>query len=552
MYSLASCLFLIYHTELLHSIVDSPRRNTILSDNSSPSTAPKHTSFAVNLGTSWIRYGLRIAVTFFLSPFLVGRIGLGVYGVWTILNSIQGYMQLSNLGLMGGSYRYIAYYISKGDLKKLSETVNSALAIYLSIGVLLLASAWGISQLLETLFPAIPREMLADARIVIVLFSGCVVVGFASSTMSQVIVAADRFDLRNAVEIGGLLADTVGVVAVLLHGGGIVGLSVVKLVTSLTTCAAMSFCATKCAPKITYGLKNVKVSSFKEMYSFGVFSFIGSFGSMLNLHSDSFVIGAFVGPEAVAVYSIGMMLSLQGREFVAEIYRVYTPTIYRAGARADLGELRELLLRSSRLLMLLAVPMCVGFLTLGKEFIHLWMGDEFKESYLVLQLLAVSQLFFLVSGMFEITLKGMGLVRPPAFASIAEGVVNMSLSIAFVGYLGFGIQSIAAATLIAAIIIRTQFIPRYTCARIKLPIMVYFRDNVIRWVACGLLFFVFCSIAVRLDLPCTWLVFFCKVSALCAIYAPIGLWVGLPKNERTQVLKTVSSGVGRLAGVFAD
>lgn len=48
-----------------------------------------------------------VLVAFFLTPFIVGRLGLLTYGVWSLLNSLVGYMGLIDLGIRGSVGRFL-------------------------------------------------------------------------------------------------------------------------------------------------------------------------------------------------------------------------------------------------------------------------------------------------------------------------------------------------------------------------------------------------------------------------------------------------------------
>ena len=65
--------------------------------------------YARNLGANWIGYGANLAVMFFMSPFVVHSLGNARYGVWTLLTSLTGYLGLVDIGVRGGTGRYINY-----------------------------------------------------------------------------------------------------------------------------------------------------------------------------------------------------------------------------------------------------------------------------------------------------------------------------------------------------------------------------------------------------------------------------------------------------------
>src|SRR5450755_2807636 len=54
-----------------------------------------------NVLSNWLALAVTTVVGFFLSPFVVHRLGNLAYGVWVIIGSLVSYMGLLDLGLRG-------------------------------------------------------------------------------------------------------------------------------------------------------------------------------------------------------------------------------------------------------------------------------------------------------------------------------------------------------------------------------------------------------------------------------------------------------------------
>lgn len=69
-----------------------------------------------------------VLVALFLTPFIVSRLGLLNYGVWSLLNSLVGYMGLIDLGIRGSVGRFLNVSLAYEEPDRVREVINASLA----------------------------------------------------------------------------------------------------------------------------------------------------------------------------------------------------------------------------------------------------------------------------------------------------------------------------------------------------------------------------------------------------------------------------------------
>src|SRR6516225_8417694 len=89
-----------------------------------------------NILSNWGGYFFSILVGFFLSPFVVHRLGNSAYGVWTLMVSLTGYLGLLDFGGRGSVTRYVARFHARGEHESSGRLVSSALLIFSCAGAL--------------------------------------------------------------------------------------------------------------------------------------------------------------------------------------------------------------------------------------------------------------------------------------------------------------------------------------------------------------------------------------------------------------------------------
>src|SRR5690242_14910624 len=84
---------------------------------------------------NWLTLAAAIGVGFFLSPFIVRKLGGVGYGIWTLVNSLVAYMSLLDLGLRGAVTRYVSRYHTQGSHEDASQAISAAFWLRIWIGL---------------------------------------------------------------------------------------------------------------------------------------------------------------------------------------------------------------------------------------------------------------------------------------------------------------------------------------------------------------------------------------------------------------------------------
>ena len=493
-------------------------------------------TYARNMLANWSGYIANLLVAFFLSPFIVHSLGNSAYGVWSLLISLTGYLGLIEMGVMNGTGRYINYYLGRKEPQKVSYIVNTSLAFYCAVSVLLILAALAFSASLSQLFPKIPPKLAQQAQIALPIIAANIFFGFITATFRQMLVANERFDLQNLADIVVLGLRTIGVVAVLSAGYGFVSLAAIHVVTNLAGCVILFFVARWRGPQVNFGLRYVTSGTFKQLFNFGIFAFVGDLGEQVIYYTDSVVIGVLLGAAPIAFYNIGFILIDHGRKLIWQVSRVFFPDILQSGGRDKFDELRWLLKKSTRISMVLAVPLLVGFLTLGKEFITLWMGPEYRESAIILSILSISQFGATASRGCASVLIALGRVKTRAVISTMEACANLVLSIVLVTVFDLGIKGVAIGTTVPMLFFRGIVLPAYTCRLLNLGIIEFANTTFCRWLMAAVLFGIPCLVVANLPIAHSWPAFSVKVLVLSALYVPIGFFVSIDPDDRKKLL----------------
>ena len=408
---------------------------------------------------NWSAFIAAAGVSFFLSPFIVHRLGDSAYGLWALLGSLVGYLGLLDFGVRGAVTRFVAGFHASSDHHGAASAVRAALRVFTFLATLAIIVAAAIALTLEHLFN-IPPTLLAEARVVVLLGGVTMAAAFVGGVFSGVVAGIHRFDLDSGVEIAMTVLRAAAVVVALEAGQGLVALGVIQLAVSVLRGAIAFALVGRLYPELRLRGTRTTRDLVRRLLSFSLFSSLIQFSGILIYYTDSLVIGAILPIGLVTYYTIAASLTEYARQLVSAMSRIVTP---RAGAlQAAHGDAAAAaaILRIGAAATVVTVPIAMTFLLRGESFIELWMGPEYApRATPVLIVLAVTVWLYGGRAIAAAGLMGLNRHRGLAAAVGVEAAANLGLSLALIGPLG--LPGVALGTTIPSVVVTVGFLPWY-------------------------------------------------------------------------------------------
>lgn len=488
-----------------------------------------------NIFSTWVGYVATLLVGFLLAPFVVHHLGNTGYGVWTLVVSLTGYFGMLDVGLRQSVGRFVARYVALKDEDNVNRTINSALTMLATGGFAALLAAvlmnfcFGIFK--------IEHQFESAARIALLIAGVNISLALPMSVFNAVLFALERFDVVTGVTVLGALTRTALVVIFLNMGYGVIALALVTLASSSAEYCASALCARSLYPPLKLGRRFVDWARCKELFGFGIFRFIWIVANQLIFYTDSVVIGIFLSAAAITYYTIAGSLINYGRNIVSLAADTFYPAATRLDAKNDLRGLQELQIFGTKISLLIGLPLCIGFLFLGKQFIILWMGKAYAVSAVYLMVLTIPQFTSMSQYISALILVGMARHRILAFVAMAEGLTNLVLSIILVRKIG--LVGVAWGTVIPHAVSTAIILPTYTLRTLKMSWPDYIARAFVRPVICAAPIVGVCYMfSVAVQNP-SWILFGGEVIVVGVIFGITSYLVCLTEEQRSIVLDKV-------------
>lgn len=444
---------------------------------------------------NWIAFVITGALGFFVSPYVVRRLGSTSYGVWVLVNSIVLYMAVLDLGIRGAVVRFVSADHPRGLHADASDAVSAALWFRLWLGVLVLAVTVALALVATRLFN-IPPELHAVTRVAILLSGTNLLVSLVFGVFSGVLNALHRFDLINIAGIGQALLNAGGVVVLLGSGHGIASLALWQLIVGLMNGAFLCRAAFRIYPELRLRWRTPGRELVQKFGSYSFYLFLLAAAGQVIYYTDNVIIGAVLPISAVTLYAIGFAPTLYLGQVLSAISVTLLPAASGLAAQGDFEQLRRLLLQGTRAVMATALPLVIAMLIRGKTFISLWMGPEYGEpSGQVLQVLMLSWFFYAGNACAVNVVYGLSKHKTVALWTIPEALANLVLSLVLVRR--WGVIGVAWGTVLPSLIVHGIIWPRYIARIVDMPLRRYFLQGYLRPAVALIPFTAACILAER-------------------------------------------------------
>ncbi len=400
--------------------------------------------------TSWIRFFVSASVAFVLTPLMIRELGVVDYGLWTLVFSVLGFLEMIDFGF----YNAVIKYVSKCGALKDAEKINEILSTLFFTFVLLALVGMTIVGILALFFNqalGIPPELQNKSLGVLgILGARSLLFGLPLSLFRGVLFGERKITLSNFIGSVSILLYWLIATWVLKSGGGVISLAVVNLLQLVVEHVIYLFCS-------FYFLENLKISwsvvnfgFIKEAASFSIMQFLGNTSSLLTMRAAPIIIQLFLTLPFVTLYSLPLKVVSYLYIFIKHFTNVLGPLTARLHAQGKKEEIRELFLHSLKAIFAIGAGIVVGGSIFARDFLVLWVGKEFEDASIVFILLLVSLgvnlLQILCCQILSMAERHKELI--PVF--IWSSLINVILSVVLI--IPFGINGVAFANLLSAIV----------------------------------------------------------------------------------------------------
>ena len=331
-----------------------------------------------------------LGLTIFTTPVVLHRLGVDAYGVLSIVTIVAGYLAFLDLGLNVAVIKFIAAHDAKGESDEIRRVIQTALSVFLVMGVAAAAALFLFSDSLARLLNT-PESMQPEAALALRVSAVSFGVNLVMGVFSAVPRALQRFDLINVLNLVLGSLQILGTVLLLVSGFGLravvvwgCGLSGISLITYIVV-------AKRLVPVMSIRPR-FDAKKFRELFKFSGFVMASNFTGVAAAHSEKLILGGFAPIAQVTYYAVPFNLASRVLNLIPNnLFSVLFPAFAAMGATEKLETIREAYQRAFKLIFLAVAPISILMGVFGPELLRLWIDPEMgRNGGPVLAVLAIA------------------------------------------------------------------------------------------------------------------------------------------------------------------
>jgi len=430
---------------------------------------------ARNMTTRYLAIGTDALIGLMLLPFNVHHLGPAAYGLWMLTASMTTYFSVLDLGFGGSIVKFVAHYRAKRDARGLNEIASTLFVIFSVVGIVAYCAFLLVALNIGRIFTLSP-DQVSTGRSLMLIIGVYVSLGFPFSVFGGIMNGFQRFDLNNLVGVCSSVVLAIVNVAMLLAGYSLVQLVFVTTALRVVTYLIYRMNAYQVFPALTLSPKLFLWSRVRELTSFSVYVSIIDWANKLNYSIDAIIIGAYMGPAAVALWTVPQRLAEMLQRMTNQFNGIIFPVVVDSDAGKKPEHLRMIFVEGTRLSLVTVLPLAAALFLLADPLIRAWVGPKFVESIVITQILICVIAIRVGNATATTVLKGAGEHRLLAFSNAGAALANVALSLLWIR--PYGLVGQAYGTLVPVAVTSVAILWPAACRRVGISTAEAFRRAV--------------------------------------------------------------------------
>jgi len=393
-----------------------------------------------------------------VAPFLMAKLGMTGYGLWSLVLVITNYLFTWDLGLGNALVRHVAHYYARRDYHGLNAVMSTSLLLYVALAAGAITLAVALRPVVLSTF-RVPPERWGEVGWILVT----AVVAFALDNVEGVfrglVTGLQQMHLTNLVITLQATLNALGTVVFLQLGYGLKGLALNEIITSVLVTSLSAVIAFRVFPMLRLNPLLARWETLKMLLNFGLKVQITGLGALISLQMNKLLIGYFLNLNLLATYELGFKIVYSLISILRLLGSAVMPAAAELHAQHDHDRLQRLYQQGSKYLVLTIAPLGLIAILHANSITAVWLGTPPPEVARVIQFLMFAYGFNLLTATGTSMARGVGHPEFETRYALLIILGNLFLSIVLMPILG--LDGLLVATLVAVVLGSLYFMAQW-------------------------------------------------------------------------------------------
>lgn len=403
--------------------------------------------FLNGLVTQYLYQIVLMSLQFVVAPLLLKFNGTEALGGYASISQFIGYLTLLDLGFSTTLSRYLAQSINKEDQFYAFKNYFSIGRWYLCIvsvviGLVIASLSFYLPQSLGLI-----GANLHDAKYAMLILAFWYGIRFYFTMFGIALFSSQNMKASNIAMTIGILIRFILTIAFIYKDWGITGIVLANVIGDFVTSLLQKIIFDRKYPSMDLSWHIYDKTSFKELFSFGLDTFLINISTRIILSSTTFVSGIVLGAAIASHYYSMVTPIILVFTFINMIMYNMIPKLNEMKANGEMDLFKETYLNLFKTKTTLLFAAFFGILLFHKYFIEIWVGKMQYEGFYFTFILALYLIVITISSFNENVLIVLGDIKWFAKFQIFGTIMGLLFTISG-GYI-WGLKGIVLGNLVA-------------------------------------------------------------------------------------------------------
>lgn len=386
-----------------------------------------NTQLKVGAMLSYLAIGINIVSALIYSPWMLSKIGSGDYGLYSLATSLIN-MFLLDFGISSAVSRFVSKYVAEGKQDQVDQLLGIVFKLFMGIAAIISIVLILIYFFIDQIYISLTPSELEKFKIVYIISATYSVVSFPfATTLNGILTSYEKFIQMKLCDVGNKAITVLIIVIALINGYGLYALVAINAALNLV-CFGAKWIVIKRATPVKVCIHFWDTYLLKEIFGFSIWVLINSICSRLIMNLCPNILGITSGTMAITIFSFASVIEGYSYTFSSAIDGMFMPRIARITYKeGKMDKILSLMIKVGRFQYHLVGLVLIGFICVGKEFITLWLGNDYISVYYCAVLLLLPAPFYLSQQIGKNTMVMVDRIRYLTYVNVVKAGMNVVL-----------------------------------------------------------------------------------------------------------------------------
>lgn len=392
---------------------------------------------------SYFIFFFNIVCGLLYTPWMIRKIGTEDYGLYILVTTFLHYFVV-DFGIWQAVTKILSRKRAEGDEEGVKKVLGITTKLYLALDLVVICVLLIVYPNIERLFPNLSPEQIVSFKNVFMIAAVFSVLSFPFGFVKGVFVSYEYYIQTKVFELLLKVFIILFTVIALSLGGGLYALVLCYGLAPFIINVSRVVYLWRKGLRVNIRAKGKEI--LKELFTVSGWVLLIVFSELFINNIAPSILAARSTIIQVSIFGIGLTIYNYFYSFAMSINGLFLPRVTEYRVKGEYSQIHSLALRVGRIQCILLGAVLGGFITCGVDFLTLWLGPDFHQSYFVAMIIMCPMMIIAMLHIETVNLFVSDLVKYQAISMFLTAALSVSLALTLTPSLGAIGAAIAIGT----------------------------------------------------------------------------------------------------------